>query len=178
MGTILYTTDPNATTGFREATFEELIAGARHALAIRVRKGAVMASPNAARDYLTMRLAPRDHEVFTILFLDSRHRLIDCLEIFRGTIDGDFAGSNVDNPSAYDAALLAIEAHGGPPELRGGPRREVSLRRAAHRVAALHPPAFVAGEPCAVGGPDEVVAAGMVRHAALSRAASRMALPH
>ena len=88
MGTILYTTDPNATTGFREATFEELIAGARHALAIRVRKGAVMASPNAARDYLTMRLAPRDHEVFTILFLDSRHRLIDCLEIFRGTIDG------------------------------------------------------------------------------------------
>jgi len=88
MGTILYTTDPNATTGFREATFEELIAGARHALAIRVRKGTVMASPNAARDYLTMRLAPRDHEVFTILFLDSRHRLIDCLEMFRGTIDG------------------------------------------------------------------------------------------
>ena len=88
MGTILYTTDPNATTGFREATFEELIAGARHALAIRVRRGAVMTSPNAARDYLTMRLAPRDHEVFTILFLDSRHRLIDCLEIFRGTIDG------------------------------------------------------------------------------------------
>jgi DNA repair protein RadC len=88
MGTILYTIDPNATTGFREATFEELIAGARHALAIRVRKGTVMASPNAARDYLTMRLAPRDHEVLTILFLDSRHRLIDCLEIFRGTIDG------------------------------------------------------------------------------------------
>jgi len=47
-----------------------------------------MASPNAARDCLTMRLAPRDHEVFTILFLDSRHRLIACLEIFRGTIDG------------------------------------------------------------------------------------------
>jgi hypothetical protein len=62
MGTILHTTAPNATTGIREATFEELIAGARHALAIRVRKGAVMASPNAARDYLTMRLAPRDHD--------------------------------------------------------------------------------------------------------------------
>ena len=35
-----------------------------------------------------MRLAPRDHEVFTILLLNSRHRLIDCLEMFRGTIDG------------------------------------------------------------------------------------------
>jgi DNA repair protein RadC len=88
MGTILYTTDPNATTGFREATFEELIAGARHALAIRVRKGAVMASPNAARDYLTMRLPPRDHEVFCCLFLDNRHRVICFEEVFRGTIDG------------------------------------------------------------------------------------------
>ena len=88
MGTILFTTDVNTKTGFREATFDEVISGARHALAIRVRKGTVMTSPKAARDYLTMRLGAREHEVFTILFLDSRHRLIDCLELFRGTIDG------------------------------------------------------------------------------------------
>ena len=88
MGTILFTTDVNTKTGFREATFDEVITGARHALAIRVRKGTVMTSPKAARDYLTMRLGAREHEVFTILFLDSRHRLIDCLELFRGTIDG------------------------------------------------------------------------------------------
>ena len=88
MGTILFTTDVNTKTGFRAATFDEVISGARHALAIRVRKGTVMTSPKAARDYLTMRLGTREHEVFTILFLDSRHRLIDCLELFRGTIDG------------------------------------------------------------------------------------------
>ena len=88
MGTILFTTDVNTKTGFREASFDEVIAGARHALAIRVRKGTVMTSPKAARDYLTMRLGAREHEVFTILFLDTRHRLIDCLELFRGTIDG------------------------------------------------------------------------------------------
>jgi 2',3'-cyclic-nucleotide 2'-phosphodiesterase (5'-nucleotidase family) len=29
--------------------------------------------------------------------------------VIRGTIDGDFAGSNVNNPSSYDAALLATE---------------------------------------------------------------------
>ena len=112
MGTILYTTDPNATAGFREATFEELIAGARHALAIRVRKGSVMTSPRAARDYLTMRLAPRDHEVFTILFLDSRHRLIDCLEIFRGTIDG----ASVHPREVVKEALarMRIPRHVGP----------------------------------------------------------------
>lgn len=29
-----------------------------------------------------------DHEVFCSLYLDSRHRLIDFVEMFRGTIDG------------------------------------------------------------------------------------------
>lgn len=72
----------------RLATPEEILAEARHLLARRVRRGTTLTSPRAARDYLTMRLADRDHEVFTILFLDTRHRLIDCTELFRGTIDG------------------------------------------------------------------------------------------
>ena len=88
MGTILYTTDVNAQHGFREATFDEIIAGARHALAIRVRKGIALTSPKLVRDYLTMRLAPRECEYFSILYLDCRHRLIHCDELFRGTIDG------------------------------------------------------------------------------------------
>lgn len=88
MGTLLYTTDVNIPHGFREATFDEILAGARHALSLRVRRGACLTSPKAARDYLTMRLADRGHEVFTILFLDTRHRLIDCVDLFRGTIDG------------------------------------------------------------------------------------------
>jgi DNA repair protein RadC len=88
MGLILYTTDVNAKHGFREATFEEIMSGARHALAIRVRRGAALTSPRAAQDYLTMRLADREHEMFTILFLDSRHRLLHCADLFRGTLDG------------------------------------------------------------------------------------------
>ena len=88
MSTILYRTDINAQHGFREATFDEIIAGARHALAIRVRKGTALTSPKLVRDYLTMRLAPRECEYFSILFLDNRHRLIHCADLFRGTIDG------------------------------------------------------------------------------------------
>ena len=78
----------NAQHGFREATFDEIIAGARHALAIRVRKGTALTSPKLVRDYLTMRLAPRECEFFSVLFLDNRHRLIRCADLFRGTIDG------------------------------------------------------------------------------------------
>ena len=44
--------------------------------------------PGAARDYLVARLRDLEHEVFCCLFLDSRHRLTRCEELFRGTVDG------------------------------------------------------------------------------------------
>ena len=54
----------------------------------RLRCGPVLQSPRAARDYLIAQLRDRQHEVFCCLFLDSRHRLISCEELFRGTVDG------------------------------------------------------------------------------------------
>jgi DNA repair protein RadC len=48
----------------------------------------LLTSPDAARDYLKLRLAGYPHEVFACLFLDNRHRLIEYEELFRGTIDG------------------------------------------------------------------------------------------
>jgi DNA repair protein RadC len=86
MNTIIYTTD--AEGSYREATFDEIMTAARHALALRVRKGTPMQSPKASRDFLMMKLADREHEVFTLIYLDNRHRLIAYQELFRGTIDG------------------------------------------------------------------------------------------
>lgn len=43
-------------------------------------------SPSAVRDYLRLRLAIREHELFIALFLDAQHRLIACEELFRGTL--------------------------------------------------------------------------------------------
>ncbi len=54
----------------------------------RLQSGPVLGSPRAARDYLIARLRDLPHEVFCCLFLDSRHRLTSCEELFRGTIDG------------------------------------------------------------------------------------------
>ena len=88
MNTILYTTDVNASKGFRQATLEEIMTGARQALALRVRKGAQLTSPQRTRDYLMSRLATREFETFTLIYLDNRHRLIACEDLSRGTIDG------------------------------------------------------------------------------------------
>jgi DNA repair protein RadC len=40
------------------------------------------------RDYLRLRFGELEYEVFSVVFLDNRHRIIQFDELFRGTIDG------------------------------------------------------------------------------------------
>ena len=47
-----------------------------------------LSTPTAAAEYLRMHFLGKDHETFTILFLDSQHRVLSVEELFRGTIDG------------------------------------------------------------------------------------------
>ncbi len=55
-------------------------------LACQVREADALASPDAARDFVRLRLADRPHEVFACLFLDVQNRVIDYQEMFRGTL--------------------------------------------------------------------------------------------
>jgi len=47
-----------------------------------------LTSPGDSRDYVKLKLAQYEHEVFACLFLDQRHHVIAFEEMFRGTIDG------------------------------------------------------------------------------------------
>jgi DNA repair protein RadC len=55
-------------------------------LACQVREADALVSPDAARDYVQLRLADRAHEVFACLFLDVQNRVIEFQEMFRGTL--------------------------------------------------------------------------------------------
>ncbi len=72
----------------RAATPDEVIAAARHHLTHRIRRGRAITKPNDVRDFLSVELGALEHEVFAVIFLDKRHRVISYLEMFRGTIDG------------------------------------------------------------------------------------------
>ena len=72
----------------RKATADEIIRAARACTANQMRRGASLASPGAVRDYLVLRFGALQHEVFSIIYLDSRRRVIDCQDLFRGTVDG------------------------------------------------------------------------------------------
>src|ERR1700675_2018163 len=72
----------------RIATPAEILQVAREIMNRKIRRGTSMTSPRVVRDFLTVKLGTVEHESFCVLFLDSRHRLIEYVELFRGTIDG------------------------------------------------------------------------------------------
>ena len=73
---------------FVQADPEAILEAARAHLRRRMRRGATLSSPKLVRDFLTVTLGERGCEYFCVLLLDSRHRLVKFVELFRGTIDG------------------------------------------------------------------------------------------
>ena len=66
---------------------DALVERALRILTERARRDTMLTSPNAVRDYLTLKLSPYEHELFVVVLLDNSHRVIDIVELFRGTID-------------------------------------------------------------------------------------------
>ena len=77
--------------GFGPARYVELQAcleiGRRH-LATQLDRGEPLNSPDDTSRFLMAKLRHYPFEVFSCLFLDNRHRVIEFEELFRGTIDG------------------------------------------------------------------------------------------
>ena len=59
---------------------------ARRALAGQLKETTLFDTPQAVRDYLQLQLGSRPHEVFAILFLDAKLRLIVMEQLFTGTL--------------------------------------------------------------------------------------------
>ncbi len=55
-------------------------------LACEIRHTDTLESPDAVKDYLRLKLAPMQREVFAALFLDCQHRVIEYEELFFGTL--------------------------------------------------------------------------------------------
>lgn len=65
----------------------ELIGAALAALDATLRRpGVVFNTPQRAREFLALHLAPRDREAFAVLFLDGQHALIEFAVLFEGTL--------------------------------------------------------------------------------------------
>ena len=71
---------------YRPAEADEVMQAAQRLLAGRVRGSDVLTSPAAVKDFLRFRLGSLPYEVFCVVHLDSQHRVLDYVEMFRGTV--------------------------------------------------------------------------------------------
>jgi DNA repair protein RadC len=98
-----------------ETTEHDVLAAAESILKGRLERQGSIGNPTDANDFLRMRLGALAHEEFHVLWLDNRHRIIDCQKLFTGTVDG----ASVHPREVVRAALsvnacAAILAHNHP----------------------------------------------------------------
>jgi DNA repair protein RadC len=94
---------------------QAVLAAAENILRLKLERIGRIDSPTDAADFLRMRLGGLPHEEFHVLWLDNRHRILDCQRLFTGTIDG----ASVHPREVLRAALeinasAAILAHNHP----------------------------------------------------------------
>ena len=97
------------------AQLQAVLEMARRYLYEGLQRGDSLTSPAETRQYLSSQLRDYPHEVFAVLFLDQRHRVICFEEMFRGTIDGAsvYPREVVKKALEYNAAAV-IFAHNHP----------------------------------------------------------------
>ncbi len=71
---------------YRPADADEVLQAAQRLLRQQLRGREVLSSPQVVRDFLRVKLGSLEHEVFAVLMLDAQHRLIEYVELFRGTV--------------------------------------------------------------------------------------------
>jgi DNA repair protein RadC len=76
-------------TEFREAEPADILTRAQALISQRYRSGSpVLADPRRTEEFLRLHLGGRDYEVFGVIHLNLRRRLIAAEDLFRGTLDG------------------------------------------------------------------------------------------
>ena len=99
---------------------------------------AVLASPNAVREFLIHRIGGLGHEVFVALFLDAQNRLIAADDLFRGTLTQTsvYPREVVKHALAHNAGAI-IFAHNHPSGVCEPSRADEHLTSTLKQALAL-----------------------------------------
>ena len=95
-----------------------VVALALSVLAQRFRPGRAFTCPGDIEGFLRLKLAGRRNESFGVLYLDTRHRLIEMEELFQGTVDGAAVYPRVVVQRALEKnAAAAVVFHNHPSQV-------------------------------------------------------------
>lgn len=127
--------------GAGPAKFAQLQAAleiSRRHLAEPLHRDGPLTSPAAASEYLRARLRDSEREVFCCVYLDTRHRVVSCEDLFVGTVDGATVHPRevVKRALALNAAAV-IAAHNHPSGVAEPSRADELLTRRLKDALAL-----------------------------------------
>lgn len=109
---------PDQREGLDDRTAEQLCLAhelVRRQLQQSLQRGVAITSPAMTMEYLQTVLRDRNREIFTCLFLDTRHRVIASENLFQGSIDGACVYPRVVAERALRlSAAAVIVAHNHP----------------------------------------------------------------
>jgi DNA repair protein RadC len=117
---------------------DSVIRMAFEVLAARHQPGTVLSSPQDTRLYLRLQLGKRKAEVFGVLFLDNRHRVLRFEEMLQGTIDGASVHPRVIVQRALEVnAAAVILCHNHPSGVAEPSRADGMLTKCLKDTLAL-----------------------------------------
>lgn len=118
--------------------FQAVMELAQRRLAEALERGDSFHSPRDVSDYLRLHLSHLPQEVFLVLFLDTRHRLLAREELFRGTIDAAAVyPREVLKRALHHNAAAVILAHNHPSGVAEPSQADVRLTEQLRAALAL-----------------------------------------
>lgn len=115
-----------------------LIEQARKLLSATVRRGRTLTSPDEVRDFLLFTLALRENEVFGVLLLDNRNRVLLWRELFYGTLNQTavYPREVVKLALQHNAAAVIL-VHNHPSGHTEASEADIALTRRLQQAMAL-----------------------------------------
>jgi DNA repair protein RadC len=133
--------DIQAMEGFGPAKCAQLLAVielARRAFKEELRRDRLFDTPPKVRQYLALTIGRLPHEVFLALFLDAQNRLIEDVELFRGTLtQTSVYPREVVKHALQKNAAAVIFAHNHPSGLAEPSRADELLTRTLREALSL-----------------------------------------
>lgn len=122
----------------QEASDADIVAAAKAILDKRIGRRHAIGSPEVAKDYLVVKMGAYDREVFSVMFLDAQNRVIDCREMFQGTLTQTavYPREVVKLALSLNAASLIL-AHNHPSGVAEPSRADEALTQTLRAALAL-----------------------------------------
>ena len=123
---------------YRPADAGEVLQAAQRLLEQQLQGREVLSSPQVVRDFLRVKLGALEHEAFAVLMLDAQNRLIEYVELFRGTVSQAtvYPREVVKESLARNAAALVL-VHNHPSGVAEPSRADEHLTQTLKAALAL-----------------------------------------